>query len=245
MADRAEIRVTLDARQAKGEAQRARRRLLDNERRVKEQLRAERQREATQARQLRGLTAAGRGARGGLLGLGGAVIGVGVGQVAGLKPVAKALGTAATALAAFEAVTEVGVLGAEVTAAVIIRPIVSAMVEELLSSFPGFPPAARAAITGVIELKVKENFAREFDRIRRVARFEAITKQVARAEVIDVAATFARAGQGFTIGEGIGLSENFVRQTERRNFLRRQETNRTTSALTKEFIDAIKSAMGE
>jgi len=238
MADRAEIKVTLDAKQAKGEAARARRQLADNEQKVRDQLRRRRRQEDGARRSARK-----EGAPGSAIG----IAGISAGVAAARGAVGKAVTAGALALGAFEGLAEAGAIGATVLTEVTVRPIVDTLLRDLL------PELAPAIFTDELadraEFIIQEKLKEYISDARRLARFEAITKQVARTQVVGVALDFERAGEGFTLSQGANLSENFVRAAARKNFLSEAESQRNQTAVAKMtrrgLVAAIGKAFGE
>ena len=226
MADRAEIKVTVDTREAEAKTKKAEDKLKKAEKR-RAKLRERSKRVVRRAREGRGAA----GARGGGFGRG-VVQGVVGGRVAGkVSRFAKAAKTGAGAAA-----------GAAAAAALTVGLGIEAGIQAALAS-PEFlrPLLKKAGLDAVISDEVKV----AIDDLQQAARGEAVTSQLARAGFVPIAAQFARAGLAFSPDEAKGLSEQFVRASRRQSFLARQEANRTTPALAKALIDGINKGLGD
>lgn len=241
MADRAEIKVTLDAKQAKGEARRARQKLVKDEERVQKgiakKFRERRKAEDSQMRSVLGGSVIGRAAA---ERLGGTAAGSAMAKGGALRTATgAALGTAA----GVAAVAETVLTGADVLSEALVRPIVESVVKKVVPQL--FPHLNEDELAEKIEGQVK-GMVRDFTNIARdQLRNEFLVKQISRLQTIETAAAFGVAGEGFTLKEALGLSSYAVRENERKHFLKQQESQRTVRGVTKTIIEGIAKGLGE
>ena len=237
--DRAEVKVTLDARQAQQQARRARERIRRAERRAVREA-ADREQAAQQ------IGAIGTAARtGGISGAAAASTGVAAARAAAANPgTAAAVGRAAATVGGAAAVAlggiELGVAVGELLSEATLIPIIRRIIESLPGTLPN-----EEAIIASLQQEARNAVREAADEARAATRFEALTSQLARADVFPIAAAFGRAGQGFTVGEALLFSDNFVDRSRRDSFLARQEAARNTRGATDEVIRAIRAAFGE
>jgi len=140
---------------------------------------------------------------------------------------------------------EVAALIAEVVSETALTPIVEAVIGKVLPDALKsiLPQDVLDKLVADAEATFKEQARKAIDEIRRASRFQEITKQFARAGVVPPLAQFARAGADVNFEVMLSLSDNFVRQSERKSFLSRQESRRTNTGLARIGIASAADAL--
>jgi len=224
MADRAEIKITVDSREAQAEIKKQEDALKKAEDRRKKL----KQRADKVARRRRGQgAAAGSSARA---------------NKGGLSALKKVVGsrTAARATRSFGATAK---MAGGIGTAVVVGTEIGVKVAEVLPGLLG--PFLEKATGGGISMAITEEVAEAMDEIRQIVRMEALTSQAARLKLIPTAGIFARAGDALSGAEAEVLGDQLVRESRRESFLSRQEARRSTEGITKAISRGILGGQGE